>query len=168
MAQINLGGAPTRTVGNLPSVGSKAPAFSIADGDLNDFGLERFAGRKVILNIFPSLDTATCSMSVRKFNKMAEELDGVSVVCVSMDLPFAQARFCGAEGIENVVTGSAFRSSFGQDYGVTIADGGMRGLLSRAVVVIDAEGNVAYAQQVPEIHDEPDYEAARQAVEALK
>ncbi|MDF7665428.1 thiol peroxidase [Bifidobacterium sp. ESL0745] len=167
MAQITLGGAPTRTVGTLPAVGSKAPAFSIADGDLNDFGLDKFAGRKVILNIFPSLDTATCSMSVRKFNKMAEDLDDVTVICISKDLPFAQARFCGAEGIENVVTGSAFRSSFGEDYGVTIADGGMRGLLSRAVVVVDADGNVAYTQQVPEIHDEPDYDAARKAVEAL-
>lgn len=167
MAQITLGGAPTHTVGNLPAVGSKAPAFSIADGDLNDFGLDKFAGRKVILNIFPSLDTATCSMSVRKFNKMAEDLDDVTVICISKDLPFAQARFCGAEGIKNVVTGSAFRSSFGEDYGVTIADGGMRGLLSRAVVVVDADGNVAYTQQVPEIHDEPDYDAARKAVESL-
>ncbi|MDF7640479.1 thiol peroxidase [Bifidobacterium sp. ESL0784] len=168
MAQITLGGAPTRTVGTLPAVGSKAPAFSIADGDLNDFGLDKFAGRKVILNIFPSLDTATCSMSVRKFNKMAEDLDDVTVICISKDLPFAQARFCGAEGVKNVVTGSAFRSSFGEDYGVTIADGGMRGLLSRAVVVVDADGNVAYTQQVPEIHDEPDYDAARKVVETLK
>ncbi|WEV68983.1 thiol peroxidase [Bifidobacterium sp. ESL0775] len=167
MAQITLGGAPTRTVGNLPAVGSKAPAFSLADGDLNDFGLDKFAGHKVILNIFPSLDTDVCSMSVRKFNTMAQDLDNVTVICISKDLPFAQARFCGAEGIKNVVTGSAFRSSFGEDYGVTIADGGMRGLLSRAVVVVDADGNVAYTQQVPEIHDEPDYDAARKAVEAL-
>jgi thioredoxin-dependent peroxiredoxin len=168
MAEITLGGAATKTVGTLPVVGSKAPAFSLADGDLNDFGLDKFAGRKVILNIFPSLDTDTCSMSVRRFNKMAEELDDTTVVCISKDLPFAQARFCGAEGISNVVTGSAFRCTFGEDYGVTIADGPMRGLLSRAVVVLDRDGNVAYTQQVPEIQDEPEYEAVRQAVDQVK
>ncbi|WEV65431.1 MULTISPECIES: thiol peroxidase [unclassified Bifidobacterium] len=168
MAQITLGGVATNTVGNLPAVGSAAPAFTLADGDLNDFDSSKFAGKKVVINIFPSVDTDVCSMSVRKFNQMADELEDTVVVCVSKDLPFAQGRFCGAEGIKNVVTGSAFRSSFGEDYGVTIADGGMKGLLSRAVVVVDRDGKVAYTQQVPEIGTEPDYDAARKAVEALK
>jgi thioredoxin-dependent peroxiredoxin len=168
MAQITLDGTPTHTVGDLPEVGSSAPSFVLSDADLNDFDSGLFAGRKLVLNIFPSVDTDVCSMSVRRFNQMADELEDVTVVCVSKDLPFALGRFCGANGIENVVVGSAFRSSFGEDYGVTIADGGMKGLLSRAVVVIDNDGKVAYIQQVPEIGTEPDYEAARKAVETLK
>jgi thioredoxin-dependent peroxiredoxin len=168
MAQITLDGTPTHTVGDLPEVGSSAPSFVLSDADLNDFDSGRFAGRKLVLNIFPSVDTDVCSMSVRRFNQMADELEDVTVACVSKDLPFALGRFCGANGIENVVVGSAFRSSFGEDYGVTIADGGMKGLLSRAVVVIDNDGKVTYTQQVPEIGTEPDYEAARKAVEALK
>ena len=118
----------------------------------------------MVLNIFPSLDTGTCAMSVRKFNEVAAGLDNTVVVCVSKDLPFAQARFCGAEGIENVVTGSAFRSSFGEDFGVTMADGPLAGLLSRAVIVADAEGTVLYTEQVGEVSEEPDYDAARAAL----
>ncbi|KFI44912.1 thiol peroxidase, atypical 2-Cys peroxiredoxin [Bifidobacterium bohemicum] len=168
MAQITLNGNPTHTVGNLPEVGSVAPSFSLSDADLNDFDSTRFKGRRLVLNIFPSVDTDVCSMSVRRFNQMADELEGVTVVCVSRDLPFALGRFCGANGIENVVVGSAFRSSFGEDYGVTITDGGMKGLLSRAVVIIGSDGRVAYVQQVPEIGTEPDYDAARKAIESLK
>lgn len=167
MTQITIGGQATQTVGTLPAVGSKAPAFTLTDKDLNDFDSSRFAGHKLVLNIFPSVDTETCSMSVRAFNKVAEEYDDVTVLCISKDLPFATGRFCGAEGIDGVVTGSAFRSSFGEDYGVTIADGSMRGLLSRCVVVIDADGKVTYTQQVAEVGDEPDYAAARKAIEAL-
>lgn len=167
MTQINIGGQATQTIGTLPAVGNRAPSFTLTDKDLNDFDSARFAGHKLVLNIFPSVDTATCSMSVRNFNKVAEEYDDVTVLCVSKDLPFATARFCGAEGIDGVVTGSAFRSSFGEDYGVTITTGPMRGLLSRCVVVIGSDGLVKYTQQVPEVHDEPDYAGARAAIEAL-
>ncbi|RBP97524.1 lipid hydroperoxide peroxidase [Bifidobacterium aemilianum] len=167
MAQITIGGTATQTIGNLPAVGSKAPAFTLAGLDLNDVVSSSFAGRKLMLNIFPSLDTDVCSMSVRKFNQMAQDLAGTSVLCISMDLPFAQGRFCGAEGIKNAQVASAFRSSFGKDYGVTIDDGPMAGLLSRCVVVIDQQGQVAYTQQVAEVGNEPDYDAARQAVEQL-
>jgi thiol peroxidase len=167
MTQITLGGAPVQTVGSLPTVGSAMPAFTLVDTDLASVVSSSFAGKKIVLNIFPSLDTDVCSMSVHKFNEIAQELSDTVVLCVSKDLPFAQARFCGAEGIKNVVVASAFRSTFGEDFGVTMADGDLQGLLSRSIVVVDRDGNVAYTQQVPEIHDEPDYDAAREAVEAL-
>ena len=163
MAQITLRGNPINTVGELPAVGSKAPAFSLTGSDLSAVSSEGFSGKSVLLNIFPSVDTPVCATSVRKFNERAAET-GATVVNVSKDLPFAQKRFCGAEGIENVTTASAFRDSFGEDYGITIADGPMAGLLGRSVVVIGADGNVAYTQLVPEIAEEPDYDAALAAL----
>jgi thiol peroxidase len=163
MAQITLRGNPINTVGELPAVGSKAPAFSLTGADLGPVTNEQFGGKSVLLNIFPSVDTPVCATSVRKFNERAAGT-GATVVNVSKDLPFAQKRFCGAEGIENVTTASAFRDSFGEDYGATITDGPMAGLLARAVVVIGADGNVAYAQLVPEIAEEPDYDAALAAL----
>ncbi|MGB8388765.1 thiol peroxidase [Mycobacterium sp.] len=163
MAQITLRGNPINTVGELPAVGSDAPAFNLTGGNLGAVSGEQFRGKPVVLNIFPSVDTPVCATSVRTFNERAAA-SGVSVVCVSKDLPFAFARFCGAEGIENVTTASAFRDSFGDDYGVTITDGPMAGLLARAIVVIGADGKVAYTELVPEIAQEPDYEAALAAV----
>jgi thiol peroxidase len=163
MAQITLHGNPINTVGELPSVGSPAPAFNLVGTDLGAVGSEQFSGKPVVLNIFPSIDTPVCATSVRTFNERAAA-SGASVLCVSNDLPFAQARFCGAEGIENVTTGSAFRDSFGQSYGVSIVDGPMAGLLARAVVVVGADGKVAYTELVPEIAQEPNYVAALAAV----
>jgi thiol peroxidase len=159
MAQITLRGNPINTVGELPAVGSKAPAFSLTGGDLAAVSSEQFGGKPVVLNIFPSIDTPVCATSVRTFNERAAG-GGATVVNVSKDLPFAQARFCGAEGIENVKTASAFRDSFGEDYGVILTDGPMAGLLARAIVVIGADGNVAYTELVPEIAQEPNYDAA--------
>lgn len=159
MAQITLRGNPINTVGELPAVGSKAPGFSLTGGDLAAVSSEQFTGKPVVLNIFPSIDTPVCATSVRTFNERAAG-GGATVVNVSKDLPFAQARFCGAEGIENVTTASAFRDSFGEDYGVTLSDGPMAGLLARAIVVIGADGNVAYTELVPEIAQEPNYDAA--------
>ncbi|WP_025737172.1 thiol peroxidase [Mycobacterium genavense] len=163
MAQITLRGNAINTVGELPAVGSTAPAFNLTGTDLSPVTSDQFGGKPVLLNIFPSIDTPVCATSVRTFNGRAAAA-GVTVVCVSKDLPFAQKRFCGTEGIENVTTASAFRDSFGEDYGITIADGPMAGLLGRAVVVIGADGNVAYAQLVPEIAEEPDYDAALAAL----
>ena len=163
MAQITLRGNPINTVGDLPAVGAQAPAFALTGTDLGEVASGQFDGKAVVLNIFPSVDTPVCATSVRSFNERAAAT-GVSVVCVSKDLPFALKRFCGAEGIENVVSASAFRSSFGEDYGITIADGPMAGLLGRAVVVVGANGNVAYTELVPEIGSEPDYEAAISAL----
>jgi len=163
MAQITLRGNPINTVGELPAVGSKAPAFKLTGTDLGTVSSEQFNGKALLLNIFPSVDTPVCATSVRTFNERAAAT-GASVLCVSKDLPFAQARFCGAEGIENVTTASAFRDGFGEDYGVTITDGPMAGLLARAVVVIGADGNVAYSELVPEIAQEPNYDAALGAV----
>jgi thiol peroxidase len=159
MAQITLRGNPINTVGDLPAVGSPAPAFALTGADLAAVTNEQFSGKPVVLNIFPSVDTPVCATSVRTFNERVAA-DGATVLNVSKDLPFAQKRFCGAEDIENVSTASAFRDSFGEDYGVTIADGPMAGLLARAIVVIGADGNVAYTELVPEIAQEPDYDAA--------
>ena len=153
-------GSPVHSVGELPAVGSHTPAFELVGADLGPVSSESLSGRRVVLNIFPSVDTGVCATSVREFNKRASGLANTVVVCVSKDLPFAQTRFCGAEGLDDVVTASAFRSGFGEDYGVALADGPLAGLLSRAVVVIDADGTVLYTQQVPEIGEEPDYEAA--------
>jgi thiol peroxidase len=163
MAQITLRGNAINTVGDLPAVGSTAPNFTLTGSDLGSVSSEQFRGKPVLLNIFPSLDTPVCATSVRTFNERASK-GGLSVLCVSKDLPFAQARFCGAEGIENVKTASAFRDSFGEDYGVTIVDGPMAGLLARAVVVIGPDGNVAYSELVPEIATEPNYDAALEAL----
>ncbi|BBU24331.1 peroxiredoxin [Mycobacterium xenopi] len=144
-------------------MGSPAPSFTLTGTDLGEVSSDKFRGKPLLLNIFPSIDTPVCAASVRTFNERAAG-KGLSVLCVSKDLPFAQQRFCGAEGIENVVTASAFRSSFGEDYGVTITDGPMAGLLARAVVVIGADGNVAYEELVPEIATEPNYDAALAAL----
>ncbi|MGH9133005.1 MAG: thiol peroxidase [Ilumatobacteraceae bacterium] len=160
MAQVTLGGNPVNTVGELPAVGSPAPSYTLAGADLSDITPDAFGGKKVVLNIFPSIDTPTCATSVRTFNKAAADRDDAVVLCVSQDLPFAQARFCGAEGLENVVTASAFRSDFGNDYGVSLADGKLAGLFARAVVVVDESGNVVHTELVPEIAQEPDYDAA--------
>ncbi len=159
MAQITLRGNPINTVGELPAVGSQAPGFSLTGTDLGTVSDDQFRGKPLLLNIFPSVDTPVCASSVRTFNERAAAT-GLTVVCVSNDLPFAQKRFCGAEEIENVVTASAFRDGFGEDYGVTIVDGPMAGLLARAVVVVGANGDVLYSELVPEIAQEPDYDAA--------
>jgi len=164
MAEVTLGGNPVHTSGDLPSVGSSAPSFSLVGGDMGEFGGSDYAGKNVILNIFPSVDTPTCATSVRTFNQKAADMDDTVVLCISADLPFAQNRFCGAEGIENVKTGSTFRSSFGADYGVTLTDGKLAGVLARAVVVVGPDGNVKYTELVPEIGQEPDYDAALAAV----
>ena len=160
MASITVKNTPVTTVGELPAKGSTLPAFELVGQDMAPVSSADLAGKRVVLNIFPSVDTGTCAMSVRKFNELASSLENTVVVCASKDLPFAQARFCGAEGLENVVTGSAFRSSFGEDLGVTMADGPLQGLLSRAVVVADADGTVLYTEQVSEVSQEPDYDAA--------
>lgn len=165
MANITLKGNPVTTNGDLPTVGSKAKDFSLVKGDLSKASLADFAGSKLVLNIFPSLDTGTCAASVRRFNQEASKLDNVKVLCISRDLPFAQNRFCGAEGLEDVITLSDFDTAhFGKDYGLQIVDGPLAGLLSRVVIVLDENGNVVYTQQVPEIVDEPDYEAALKAL----
>lgn len=160
MATVTLKGTPFETVGSLPAVGSSAPDFALVKTDLSVVSLADYQGKKLVLNIFPSVDTPTCATSVRKFNESAAALKDVNVVCVSADLPFAAARFCGAEGIDNVDTGSSFRSSFGADYGLTFANGPLQGILSRAVVVIDEQGQVIHTEQVAETADEPNYEAA--------
>src|SRR5690625_3178086 len=160
MAQITLDGNPINTVGELPAVGSQAPGFTLVDSELGEISLEDFRGKRVVLNIFPSLDTGVCANSVREFNKRAAGLENTQVLCVSADLPFAHGRFCAAEGIENVVTGSVFRSSFGDDYGVKVADGPLAGVMSRAVVIIDENGVVKYTQQVPEIKQDPNIDEA--------
>lgn len=160
MTNITLKGNTIETVGELPKKGENAPDFSLVKADLSDANLKDYNGKRLILNIFPSLDTPTCAVSVRKFNKEVSKLNNTAVLCISQDLPFAGARFCGAEGIENVDTGSTFRSTFGKDYGVEIKTGILRGLLSRAVVVIDESGKILYTQQVPEIGEEPDYNSA--------
>jgi thiol peroxidase len=164
MAEVTLGGNPIHTSGELPAVGSSAPSFTLTGADLGNVGNDDFAGKNLVLNIFPSIDTSTCATSVRTFNERAAGLDDTVVLCVSADLPFAQKRFCGAEGIENVATGSTFRSSFGEDYGVTITDGPLAGVMARAVVVVGPDGTVKHTQLVPEIGQEPDYDAALGAV----
>ena len=165
MASITLGGNPGSTIGNLPAVGTTAPAFELTGSDLGKVTSTDFKGKKVVLNIFPSLDTGVCAAAVRQFNAAAAKLENTVVVCVSKDLPFAHKRFCVAEGIDKVVTASDFREGkFGKDYGLTIADGPMVGLLSRCVVVLDENGIVKYTEQVPEIAQEPDYESALKAL----
>ena len=165
MAKITLKGNSIQTAGNLPAIGSQAPDFKLTKTDLSDATLKDFAGKKVILNIFPSLDTSVCAASVRKFNSEAEKLPNTVVLCVSRDLPFAHSRFCTTEGLKNVISLSELRDdSFSKAYGVKIVDGPLAGVLSRAVVVLDTTGKVVYAEQVPEITQEPDYVAALKAV----
>ncbi len=165
MAKITFKGTPVNTVGNLPAIGSQVPDFTVTKTDLTETSLKDYAGHKLILNIFPSLDTGTCAMSVRHFNEAASQLNGTKVLCISADLPFAQKRFCGAENLTNVTPASVFRhSDFGKKFGVTLLDSPLAGLLSRAVVVVDEKGKVIYTQQVPEIVDEPNYDAALAAI----
>ena len=160
MATITLHDTPIETVGELPAVGSNAPAFTLTKTDLSEVSLQDFAGKTVILNIYPSVDTGVCAASTRKFNEIASSNPNVVVLCISADLPFAHGRFCGAEGLENVVSLSNFRNAdFGGNYGVTISTGALAGLLSRAVVIIK-DGKVTYTEQVPEIAQEPNYDAA--------
>ena len=166
MAKITLKGNPIKTIGKLPKTGKKAPKFKLVKTDLSIGKLKDFKGQKVLLNITPSIDTGICAASMRKFNEAAAGLDNTVIINVSKDLPFAHSRFCAAEGIENVITMSDFmKGKFGKRYGVTIKNGPMKGLHSRAIVVIDEEGIVTYTEQVPEIAQEPNYEAA---LEALK
>lgn len=164
MATLQHRGAVVHSVGALPAVGTPLPTFNLTGSDLAEFGAEIAAGRRLVLNIFPSVDTGVCAMSVRRFNELASGLENTLVLCISADLPMAQARFCGAEGLDDVVNASSFRSGFGQDYGVTLTDGPLRGLLSRAVVVADADGTILYTEQVRDISSEPDYDAALAAL----
>ena len=164
MATVTLRGNPLHTNGDLPAVGSKAPEFKAVAKDLSDVSLATYAGKRKVLNIFPSIDTPTCATSVRQFNKRASELDNAVVLCVSADLPFAQARFCGAEGLSNVSTLSLMRGRFAKDYGVQLTDGPLAGLTARAVVVIDENDKVVHTELISEIANEPDYEAALKAL----
>jgi thioredoxin-dependent peroxiredoxin len=165
MAFITLKGNSTQTIGNLPKIGTKAPNFKLTATDLSIKTLEDYKGQKVILNIFPSIDTGTCAASVRSFNTKAAGLINTKVLCISRDLPFAQARFCGAEGIENVLNLSDFATGkFGKEYGLEISSGPLANLHSRAIVILDENGIVTYTEQVPEIVDEPNYENALNAV----
>ena len=164
MAQVTLRGNPLNTNGDLPAVGSDAPSFSLVGSDLSDVTSDSLAGKKVVLNIFPSVDTGVCAQSVRTFNEKAAGLENTVVVNASADLPFALKRFCAAEGIENAIAASAFRSSFGEDFGVTLQGSPLEGLLARSVVVADENGKVIYTQLVEEITDEPDYDAAVNAL----
>ena len=162
MATVTLKGNPVQIGGNLPQKGDTAPDFQLADAKRNLVGLANFAGKRKILNIFPSVDTPTCATSVRTFNKQASGLDNTVVLCISADLPFAQSRFCGAEGLENVATLSTFRDTakFSKDYGVQIVDSSLAGLTARAVVVLDENNKVLHSELVSEIANEPNYDAA--------
>src|SRR5919107_700510 len=160
MATTQLGPNTVSTVGELPAVGSKAPGFDLVDSQFQALTDADVSGKRIVLNISPSIDTGVCQASVRRFNELAAGLDNTTVVNVSVDLPLAQARFCGAEGIERVEVGSAFRSSFGEDYGVVMADGGWQGMLARSVVVLDENRTVLHTQITDTIGPEPDYDAA--------
>jgi thiol peroxidase len=165
MAQVTLGGNPFKMSGDLPAVGSKAPDFKLTNTDLGDVSLKDYSGKKVILNIFPSLDTPVCAASVRRFNAEANKLDNTAVLCISADLPFAMKRFCGSEGLEKVVALSAMRNrDFGKDYGVGLVEGPLAGVFARAIVILDENGKVTYTQLAPEIKEEPNYDEALAAV----
>ncbi|MHB8973343.1 MAG: thiol peroxidase [Pirellulaceae bacterium] len=168
MATTKFKGTPVQTSGNIPAVGGKSPDAALTGADLADVKISSFLGSNVVLNIFPSVDTGVCAASVRRFNAAAASLKNAKILCISRDLPFAQKRFCGAEGIANVTMLSEMRGeSFGTAYGVRMVDGPLAGLLARAVVVIDATGKVAYSQLVPEIAEEPDYDAALNCLKTL-
>lgn len=161
MATITLEGNEIHTVGELPAPGTDAPAFTLTNSEMGETSLADFAGKKVILNVFVAIDTGICAESTRRFNAAASSLENTVVLCISADLPPTLARFCGAENLDNVITLSTFRNpEFGQDYGLTIADGPIRGLTSRCVIIIDENGKVVHSEQVPEIAQEPDYDAA--------
>ncbi|MCQ0112034.1 thiol peroxidase, atypical 2-Cys peroxiredoxin [Zhouia amylolytica] len=165
MASVYFKGSPIHTEGELPKKGETAPNFSLVNGDLEEVTLDTYKGSKVVLNIFHSLDTGTCAASMHRFNKIASESDNTKVLCISKDLPFAMSRFCAAEGLNNVITLSDFRNGFGQNYKLTYTDGIIKGLLARAIVIIDENGKVTYTEQVQEVTEEPDYDSA---IEALK
>ena len=168
MSKVTLQGKPVQTVGSLPAVGMPAPPFRLVKSDLSEVSLQDFAGKNILLNIFPSLDTSVCAASVRRFNKEAGESSDTVVLCISADLPFAHKRFCESEGLDDVIPLSVFRSpEFGRDYGVTFTSGPLLGLLSRSVIIIDKSGKVAYTEQVPEISQEPDYDSAMLALSQL-
>jgi thiol peroxidase len=163
--QTKLGPNPANTVGDLPAVGTISPDFLLTSNDMKDVSLQDFAGKNVVLNIFPSIDTNVCASSVREFNKRVAQLPNTVILCIAKDLPFAMKRFCGAEGIANAITLSDFRSrGFGKSYGVELLDSAFAGLFARAVVVIDTNGLVKYTQLVPQIGEEPNYQAAMQAI----
>ncbi|WP_030062127.1 thiol peroxidase [Streptomyces novaecaesareae] len=165
MAQVTLKGNPVQVGGALPAAGAQAPGFTLVGAGLADTSLQDFAGRRKVLNIFPSIDTPTCATSVRTFNAQAGALDNTVVLCISADLPFAQARFCGAEGLDNVKTLSTLRGrDFHDTYGVAINDGPLAGLTARAVIVLDENDTVLHTELVSEIADEPDYQAALDAL----
>jgi thioredoxin-dependent peroxiredoxin len=165
MSRVTIKGNPYNTSGNLPSTGSAAPGFTLTKNDLSEVPLSSFSGKKIVLNIFPSIDTPTCAMSVRRFNADLDKMKNTVVLCISADLPFAQGRFCGAEGLKNVIPLSTFRHpEFGDAYGVRMVDSALKGLMSRAIVAIDESGKVIHTEQVAEISNEPDYNAVMKAV----
>lgn len=165
MSQTKLGPNPANTVGELPSVGSSAPDFVLTSTDMKDVSMKDFAGKNVVLNIFPSVDTGVCATSVREFNKRVAAMENTVILCIAKDLPFAMKRFCGAEGIDKAITLSDFRSrGFGKAYGIELLDSAFAGLFARAVVVVNASGKVTYNQLVPQIGEEPNYEAALKAI----
>ena len=165
MAKIALDGTPTNTIGELPKVGTKAPNFKLVKKDLSTATLDDYNGSKVILNIFPSVGTGVCAAAVRHFNEMASGLENTKVLCISRDLPFAQTSFCGAEGLDNVIMLSDFNdASFGKDYGLLVTDGAFNGLLSRVVIILDENGTITYTEQVSDIAQSPNYEAALKAL----
>ena len=165
MATVTLGGVTVHTSGILPSIGSSAPDFKLTATDLSLKSLNDYAGHNLVLNIFPSVDTGTCAQSIREFNKAASSLDNTKVLCISRDLPFAMARFCGAEGLDNVESLSDFKDgNFGKSYGLDFTDGAFEALLSRCVIVVNKDGKIIHTEQVPEIADEPNYKAALDAL----
>ena len=164
MATVTLKGNTLNTIGNLPQNQSKAENIELVKTDLSTLNLSDYLGKKVVLNIFPSVDTGVCAQSVRQFNKDLNSLENTVIICISKDLPFAQNRFCAAEGLDNVIMASDFRTDFGTTYGVEMTDGPLKGLLARAVVVLNEEGTIVYTELVPEITIEPNYEAAIQAI----
>jgi len=164
MATIQLHGDEIHTSGSIPEVGTSMNDFTLVDGDLGEKTLSDFSGKKIIFNIFPSVNTGVCASSVRAFNEKVSDLEDTVVLCISKDLPFAQGQFCGAEGLEDVVMLSDFRGSFAKDNGLLMEDGPLKGLCSRVVIVTDKKGNIVYNEQVPEITQEPDYDAALEAV----
>ena len=169
METIYFKGTPCHTYGTIPAVGEKAPCYNLVTKDLTEISCSDFTGKKVVLNIFPSLDTEVCAASVRRFNKEAASLADTVVICVSMDLPFAEARFCTVNGIDNCVVASAFRSPFfSQKFGVQIVDGPLEGLLARAVIVLDRDRNIVYSDLVEEITHEPDYQGAISVIKTTK
>lgn len=165
MAKITFKGNEINTIGNLPALGETARDFTLVATDLSEKKLSDFTGKTVVLNIFPSIDTGVCAASARRFNQELNKLDNVVVLCISADLPFAHGRFCEAEGLDNIIPLSVFRNpDFGKNYGCLITDGPLKGLLSRAVIVIDNSGEIKYREQVPEIAQEPDYVKALAAL----